>query len=425
MSWDSQGRLWVVQYRQYPFPAGLKVVSYDQHLRAQFDKVPLPPPSGEKGADIISVLEDTDGDGTYDRQTDVLKGLNITTAAVAGNGRLWVLNPPYLLSYPDANGDALSFSLLTNPAHGSLSDFDPVAHTVRYTPTAGFNGTDSFTYTIEDADGDRSTTTLTFTVKDSGLTTTPDDPNGAATPGNITVNEFALASGSNAANTTETAAGSLSAAGGTGPYTYAIVGTGAGSFGTMTIGAGGSYSYTLTKASTDLAGNQARMRFMGSQFVQADWRFIHEYYTGMADTLLRGALGPDFRLQRPEQIVVFEDHTSYVEESPAHVRGGLIANMHAMSQAQRDFAARHGLRMHRTLTDAEVNAADETDPQTGPVSGARGLRQRGPRGQSPAQVEPEQRLADGSGPPARPARARSARAGEMRARRVMRGSVNG
>ena len=104
VSWDSQGRLWVVQYRQYPFPAGLKVVSYDQHLRAQFDKVPLPPPSGEKGADIISVLEDTDGDGTYDRQTDVLKGLNITTAAVAGNGRLWVLNPPYLLSYEMKGG---------------------------------------------------------------------------------------------------------------------------------------------------------------------------------------------------------------------------------------------------------------------------------------------------------------------------------
>jgi 3-isopropylmalate/(R)-2-methylmalate dehydratase large subunit len=89
-------------------------------------------------------------------------------------------------------------------------------------------------------------------------------------------------------------------------------------------------------------------------FVRADWRFIHEYYTGMADTLLRGALGEHFKLQRPEHIVVFEDHTSYVDESPAHVRGGLIANMHAMSQAQRDFAARHGLRMHRTLTDAEV-----------------------------------------------------------------------
>lgn len=89
-------------------------------------------------------------------------------------------------------------------------------------------------------------------------------------------------------------------------------------------------------------------------FVRANWRFIHEYYTGMADTLMRNALGQDFTLQSPEQIVVFEDHTSYVEESPAHVRGGLIANMHAMSQAQRDFAKRHGLRMHRTLTDAEV-----------------------------------------------------------------------
>jgi 3-isopropylmalate/(R)-2-methylmalate dehydratase large subunit len=74
----------------------------------------------------------------------------------------------------------------------------------------------------------------------------------------------------------------------------------------------------------------------------------------MAATLLRVALGPDFTLQRPEQILVFEDHTSYVNESPAHVRGGLIANMHAMSQVQREFAAHHDLRMHRTLTDAEV-----------------------------------------------------------------------
>jgi len=93
-------------------------------------------------------------------------------------------------------------------------------------------------------------------------------------------------------------------------------------------------------------------------FVRADWRFIHEYYTGMADTLMKNALGERFTLQRPEQIVVFEDHTSYVHESPAHVRGGLIPNMLAMSQAQRDFAARHGLRSHRTLTDEEAARDD-------------------------------------------------------------------
>ena len=55
MNWDSRGRLWVVQYRQYQFPAGLKIVSYDSHLRAQFDRMPLPPPSGEKGVDKVSV----------------------------------------------------------------------------------------------------------------------------------------------------------------------------------------------------------------------------------------------------------------------------------------------------------------------------------------------------------------------------------
>jgi len=105
-SWDSKGRMWVTQYRQYQFPAGLKIVSYDQHLRAKFDKVPLPPPRGDKGADKITVFEDTDGDGFFDKHEDVITGLNIASAALHGMGRIWVLNPPYLLSYPDADFDA-------------------------------------------------------------------------------------------------------------------------------------------------------------------------------------------------------------------------------------------------------------------------------------------------------------------------------
>jgi hypothetical protein len=46
LSWDSKGRMWVTQYLQYQFPAGLKIIEYDNHLRAQFDKVPEPPPHG-------------------------------------------------------------------------------------------------------------------------------------------------------------------------------------------------------------------------------------------------------------------------------------------------------------------------------------------------------------------------------------------
>lgn len=105
LSWDSRGRMWVVQYRQYQFPAGLKIVRYDQHLRAVFDKVPDPPPHGTPGADKITVHEDTDGDGIYDKHKDVITGLNIVSSVAIGRGGIWVLNPPYLLFYPDANRD--------------------------------------------------------------------------------------------------------------------------------------------------------------------------------------------------------------------------------------------------------------------------------------------------------------------------------
>ncbi|MGB7344000.1 MAG: PVC-type heme-binding CxxCH protein [Pirellulaceae bacterium] len=115
LSWDSRGRMWVVHYRQYQFPAGLKVVRYDQHLRAVFDKVPDPPPLGTPGLDKITVHSDTDGDGIYDTQKDVITGLNIASSVAIGRGGIWVLNPPYLLFYPDADRD-------------DVPDSDPVVH---------------------------------------------------------------------------------------------------------------------------------------------------------------------------------------------------------------------------------------------------------------------------------------------------------
>ena len=93
-------------------------------------------------------------------------------------------------------------------------------------------------------------------------------------------------------------------------------------------------------------------------FVRADWRFIHEYYTGMAAHMLHATFGRPLSLHEPESIVVFEDHTSYVAQSPAHVRGGIVPNVLAMCQAQRDFAADYGLRFHRTLTDEEAALDD-------------------------------------------------------------------
>ncbi|MBP7574570.1 MAG: 3-isopropylmalate dehydratase, partial [Rhodoferax sp.] len=93
-------------------------------------------------------------------------------------------------------------------------------------------------------------------------------------------------------------------------------------------------------------------------FVRADWRFIHEYYTGMCAHMLHTTFGKPLVLNDPASVIVFEDHTSYVTTSPAHVTGGLVPNVLAMCQAQRDFVAGYGLRFHRTLTDEEA-AQDE------------------------------------------------------------------
>ena len=75
MTFDDRGRMWVIQYLQYPTPAGLKPVTVDRYLRTKYDRVPEPPPKGPRGADKITILEDTDGDGRADRVKDFADGL--------------------------------------------------------------------------------------------------------------------------------------------------------------------------------------------------------------------------------------------------------------------------------------------------------------------------------------------------------------
>lgn len=115
MKWDSRGRLWVVNYLQYPMPAGLKMVSQDKFLRSVYDQLPQPPPNHFRGADKITIHEDTDADGKYDKHSTFLEGLSLCTSFEFGRGGVWVLQPPYLLFYPDANRD-------------DVPDGDPVVH---------------------------------------------------------------------------------------------------------------------------------------------------------------------------------------------------------------------------------------------------------------------------------------------------------
>jgi putative membrane-bound dehydrogenase-like protein len=148
LSFDQRGRLWVVQYTQYPFPNDLKVVSVDNFLRFKYDRVPLPPPQGVKGADKITIFEDTDGDGKYDKSTDAITGLNIATSVVTGRGKIWVLNPPYLLSYPDRDGDGIPDGSPEVELTGfGMEDLHAVANSLRWGPDGWLYGAQGSTTT--------------------------------------------------------------------------------------------------------------------------------------------------------------------------------------------------------------------------------------------------------------------------------------
>jgi putative heme-binding domain-containing protein len=102
---DHRGRLWTIQYLQYPNPAGLQRVKVDRWSRTVYDRIPEPPPHGPRGADRITILEDVDGDGRADTSKDFIDGLNLVTGVEFGHGGVYVLQVPYLLFYPDEDRD--------------------------------------------------------------------------------------------------------------------------------------------------------------------------------------------------------------------------------------------------------------------------------------------------------------------------------
>ncbi|HND52544.1 MAG TPA: hypothetical protein PLV92_09115, partial [Pirellulaceae bacterium] len=148
IEFDDRGRLWVVQYLQYPNPEGLKRVQVDRYSRTKYDRTPEPPPKGPRGADRITILEDSDGDGRYDRGRDFVSGLNLTTGIAFGHGGVFVLNVPYLLFYPDRDRDDVPDSdpevLLTG---FGMEDAHSVANSLTFGPDGWLYGCQGSTVT--------------------------------------------------------------------------------------------------------------------------------------------------------------------------------------------------------------------------------------------------------------------------------------
>lgn len=150
LHFDERGRLWVVQYIQYPFPAGLQVLSYDRYLRAVYDRVPPPPPNHDRGRDRIAILEDRDGDGQYESHRIFLDGLNMVSSLAVGRGGVWVLNPPYLLFYPDEDRDDIPDRAPDVRLSGfGIEDTHAVANSLRWGPDGWLYGVQGSTTSAE------------------------------------------------------------------------------------------------------------------------------------------------------------------------------------------------------------------------------------------------------------------------------------
>ncbi len=65
------------------------------------------------------------------------------------------------LTATDADGDALSYTVVSNPANGALSGTAP---DLLYTPNLNFSGADSFTFKANDGQADSNIATVTITV---------------------------------------------------------------------------------------------------------------------------------------------------------------------------------------------------------------------------------------------------------------------
>jgi putative membrane-bound dehydrogenase-like protein len=79
---DDRGRVWVAEAYTYPQRA----------------------PEGQ-GKDRILVLEDTNGDGKFDKRTVFMEGLNLVSGLEVGFGGVWVGAAPYLMFIPIEDGD--------------------------------------------------------------------------------------------------------------------------------------------------------------------------------------------------------------------------------------------------------------------------------------------------------------------------------
>jgi 3-isopropylmalate/(R)-2-methylmalate dehydratase large subunit len=117
---------------------------------------------------------------------------------------------------------------------------------------------------------------------------------------------------------------------------------------TQRSGAGAPGPQTLVEKiiARHLHPDVARAEIGQGVFLACDWRFSHDYFTGMAAHLMHRAFGRPAPLVDPDSIIAFKDHLALAAQSQVHVQRGLLPGIANLRHGHDDFASSYPVRAH-------------------------------------------------------------------------------
>jgi len=87
-------------------------------------------------------------------------------------------------------------------------------------------------------------------------------------------------------------------------------------------------------------------------FIATDWRFSHDYFTGMCAHLMHRAFGKPAMLHEPDRIIAFQDHLVLAAQSFPHVRDQLLAGVANLTAGHGSFAKDYPVLSHGQLQNS-------------------------------------------------------------------------
>ena len=104
-------------------------------------------------------------DGQYSAQATITVTVNSVNDVPVATAQSVSLNEDgskaITLAASDADGDALTYTIVNMPSHGALSGTAP---NLTYTPNANYNGSDSFSFKVSDGKADSNTATVSISI---------------------------------------------------------------------------------------------------------------------------------------------------------------------------------------------------------------------------------------------------------------------